>query len=140
MPETLSSARCPDAFVALAERLATAAGEAALSHFRKPLEVERKADESPVTIADREAETAMRTLIAESYPGHGVIGEEHGSEHAGAEYVWVLDPIDGTKRFISGHVQFGALVALLRNGAPSRGVVALPALGDRRVCPAGRPS
>ncbi len=140
MPETLSRARCPDAFVALAERLATAAGEAALSHFRKPLEVERKADQSPVTIADREAETAMRALIAEAYPDHGVIGEEFGPERAGADYVWVLDPIDGTRRFVSGHVQFGTLVALLSGGVPVLGLIDMPAMGERWIGAAGRPT
>ncbi len=140
MPETLSRARCPDAVVALAERLAAAAGEAALSHFRNPLEVERKADESPVTIADREAEATMRTLIAEAYPDHGVIGEEFSAERPEARYVWVLDPIDGTKRYISGHVQFGTLVALLSGGAPVLGLIDMPAMGERWIGAAGRPT
>ncbi len=140
MPETFSRERLPDDFVSLAERLATAAGEVALDHFRNPLEVERKADESPVTIADREAETAMRALIAEAYPGHGVIGEEFGPERAGADYVWVLDPIDGTKRYISGHVQFGTLVALLSGGAPVLGLIDMPAMGERWIGAAGRPT
>ena len=140
MLESNPHGRCPDAFVALAERLATAAGEAALGHFRAPLEVERKADESPVTIADREAEAAMRALIAEAYPEHGVIGEEFGPERAGADYVWVLDPIDGTRRFISGHVQFGTLVALLSGGAPVLGLIDMPAMGERWIGAAGRPT
>ena len=130
--------RCPDEFVALAERMATAGGEAALRHFRQPLEVERKADASPVTMADREAEAAMRALIAEAYPDHGVIGEEFGSERAGATYVWVLDPIDGTTRFISGHAQFGTLVALLGGGEPILGLIAMPALGERWIGASGR--
>ena len=140
MTETDPPESCPEAFVTLAERLADAAGEIARHYFRGAIEIERKDDESPVTVADREAEAAMRALIAESYPGHGVIGEEHGSEHAGAEYVWVLDPIDGTKRFISGHVQFGVLVALLRNGAPILGVIDMPAMGERWIGAAGRPT
>ncbi len=140
MLESNPHGRCPDAFVALAERLATAAGKAALGHFRNPLEVERKADQSPVTIADREAETAMRALIAEACPDHGVIGEEFGPERAEAAYVWVLDPIDGTKRFISGHAQFGTLVALLSGGAPLLGLIDMPALGERWVGAAGRPT
>jgi len=133
-------APCPEAFVTLAERLADAAGEIARGYFRQAIEIERKDDETPVTIADREAEAAMRALIAESFPDHGVVGEEHGSLRAGAEYVWVLDPIDGTKRFISGHVQFGALIALLRDGAPILGVIDMPAMGERWIGGAGRPT
>ncbi len=124
----------------LAERLADAAGEIARNYFRQPLEIERKADETPVTIADREAEAAMRSLIAESFPDHGVVGEEHGALRPDAEYVWVLDPIDGTKRFISGHVQFGTLIALLRNGAPILGAIDMPAMGERWIGAAGRPT
>jgi histidinol phosphatase-like enzyme (inositol monophosphatase family) len=136
MPET----PCPDAFVTLAERLAEAAGKIARGYFRQAIEIERKDDESPVTVADREAENAMRALIAESFPDHGVVGEEHGSERADTEYVWVLDPIDGTKRFISGHVQFGTLIALLREGAPLLGVIDMPAMGERWIGAAGRPT
>jgi histidinol phosphatase-like enzyme (inositol monophosphatase family) len=140
MPEASPHDRCPDDFVAFAERLATASGEIALRHFRRPLEVARKADESPVTIADREAEAAMRTLIAEAYPDHGVIGEEFGAERADARYVWVLDPIDGTKRFISGHVQFGTLIALLEGGVPRLGLIDMPAMAERWLGAAGRPT
>ena len=140
MSGTAPRAACPEVFVTLAERLADAAGEIARGHFRGAIEIERKDDESPVTIADREAEAAMRALIAESFPDHGVVGEEHGSEHTTAEYVWVLDPIDGTKRFISGHVQFGALIALLREGAPVLGVIDMPAMGERWIGAAGRPT
>ncbi len=136
----MSEPPCPDAFVRLAERLAEAAGEIARGYFRQAIEIERKDDESPVTIADREAETAMRALIAESFPDHGVVGEEHGSERADAEYVWVLDPIDGTKRFISGHVQFGTLIALLHEGAPLLGAIDMPAMGERWIGAAGRPT
>ena len=143
-PDTMAEAAprdsCPEAFVALAERLAEAAGSVALSHFRCPLEIERKDDESPVTVADREAEAAMRALIAESFPDHGVVGEEQAASRPEAEYVWVLDPIDGTKRFISGHVQFGALIALLHQGAPILGVIDMPAMGERWIGAAGRPT
>ena len=78
-----------------AHALADEAGAAALRYFRAGLDVEIKDDASPVTQADREAETAMRALIAETYPGHGIMGEEHGSERLDADLVWVLDPIDG---------------------------------------------
>ena len=140
MPEITPRAPCPAEFITLAERLAAVAGEIARAYFRRPLEVERKDDDSPVTVADREAEAAMRALVAESYPDHGVVGEEHGAERAEAEYVWVLDPIDGTKRFISGHVQFGTLIALLRDGAPVLGVIDMPAMGERWIGAAGRPA
>ena len=140
MSETTPRAACPEVFVTLAGRLADAAGAIARGHFRGAIEIERKDDESPVTIADREAEAAMRALIAESFPDHGVVGEEHGSERAGAEYVWVLDPIDGTRRFISGHVQFGTLIALLHQGAPVLGAIDMPAMGERWIGATGRPT
>jgi inositol-phosphate phosphatase/L-galactose 1-phosphate phosphatase/histidinol-phosphatase len=140
MSETATRAPCPEAFVTLAERLADAAGEIARGYFRRAIEIERKDDESPVTIADREAEAAMRALIAECFPDHGVTGEEHGTLRAEAEYVWVLDPIDGTKHFISGHVQFGTLIGLLREGAPVLGVIDMPAMGERWIGAAGRPT
>ena len=140
MSKTTPRAACPEVFVTLAGRLADAAGAIARGHFRGAIEIERKDDESPVTIADREAEAAMRALIAESFPDHGVVGEEHGSERAGAEYVWVLDPIDGTRRFISGHVQFGTLIALLHQGAPVLGAIDMPAMGERWIGATGRPT
>ncbi len=135
-PDTI----CPDAFVALAERLAEAARTVVRPYFRRPIDVSRKADQSPVTIADREAEAAMRTLIAEAFPEHGIIGEEHGAERGDAEYVWILDPIDGTKRFISGHPQFGTLIGLLRDGEPILGVIDMPMMDERWVGAAGRPT
>jgi histidinol phosphatase-like enzyme (inositol monophosphatase family) len=140
MAETEPRSPCPEVFVTLAERLADAAGEIARAYFRQTIEIERKDDESPVTVADREAEAAMRALIAESFPGHGVVGEEYGSLRAEAEYVWVLDPIDGTKRFISGHVQFGTLIALLHEGAPLLGAIDMPAMGERWIGATGRPT
>ena len=127
------SDRCPVDFVSLAERLATAAGVVALSHFRKPLEVERKADESPVTIADREAEEAMRGLIEKTFPDHGIMGEEHGSVRMDADFVWTLDPIDGTQSFVTGKPLFGTLIALTHNGRPVLGVIDMPALEERWV-------
>jgi len=126
--------------IALAERLAVAARDVVLGYFRRPVEVHVKPDESPVTIADREAETAMRRILAAERPAHGVVGEEHGAERADAEFVWVLDPVDGTKRFISGHVQFGTLIALLRRGRPILGLIEMPAMDERWLGVAGRPT
>ncbi len=131
---------CPVEFIALANRLADTARGVVLRYFRQSLAVEIKTDESPVTIADREAESAMRALIAKTFPDHGVVGEEHGQDRPDADYVWILDPIDGTKRFISGHPQFGALVGLLHRGRPILGVIDMPAMEERWLGAAGRPT
>jgi inositol-phosphate phosphatase/L-galactose 1-phosphate phosphatase/histidinol-phosphatase len=109
-------------------------------HFRRLQAVEDKDDLSPVTIADREAETAMRRLIAARFPDHGIIGEEFGREREGAEFVWVLDPIDGTKSFISGVPLFGTLVALARRGRPILGVIDQPISRERWIGAADRPT
>lgn len=106
-----------DAAVALAEGMADAARPIVLGYFRRGLRIERKFDASPVTVADREAEAAMRRLIEQIYPGHGIVGEEHGRVRETAKYVWVLDPIDGTKSFVTGKPLFGTLIALLRMGS-----------------------
>ena len=119
------------AFRPFAEELADAAGAAIRPYFRQRLEVEAKADASPVTVADRAAESAMRELIAARRPQDGIVGEEYGAERADAEYVWVLDPIDGTKAFISGLPTFGTLIALLHCGAPVLGVIDQPVSGER---------
>jgi histidinol phosphatase-like enzyme (inositol monophosphatase family) len=97
--------------------------------YRQPsVTVERKADQSPVTIADRGAEELMRARIAKRFPAHGVIGEEFGSERAEAEFVWVLDPVDGTKAFITGLPLWGTLIALLHHGPPVLGCIHQPVL------------
>lgn len=131
---------CPSEFIALAERLADTAGDVLMRHFRRPLGIDRKTDETPVTVADRDAESAMRSLIAGSFPGHGIIGEEHGSDRPGAEFVWVLDPVDGTKAFISGIPVFGTLIALLRGGRPILGVVDQPMTNERWIGAVGHPT
>jgi myo-inositol-1(or 4)-monophosphatase len=104
--------------------------------FRSALLVEAKGDASPVTRADREAEEAIRALLAETLPDHGVIGEEHGSERPDAEWVWVLDPIDGTRAFVTGRPIFGSLLGLLHRGKPVLGIIDQPITGERcRPCP-----
>lgn len=123
-----------------AHRLADAASAAALRYFRTDFDVELKDDASPVTKADREAETAMRALIAEAYPDHGILGEEHGSERLDAENVWVLDPIDGTRAFVNGIPLFATLIALVRDGKPVLGLNAYPALAERWLGVAGAPT
>jgi inositol-phosphate phosphatase/L-galactose 1-phosphate phosphatase/histidinol-phosphatase len=129
-----------DHFLSLAIDLADAAGEAIRPYFRQPLAVDDKPDLSPVTIADRAAEMAMRQLIAARFPAHGIIGEEFGRERAEAEYVWVLDPIDGTKSFISGVPLFGTLIALAHQGRPVLGIIDQPISRERWIGAAGHPT
>ena len=128
------------AYVALAEELADAAGAIARRYFRTRVTIDDKADQSPVTIADREAEATMRAMIEKRFPEHGIIGEEHGSRNAGASHVWALDPIDGTRSFVTGRPMFGSLVALCRDGRPIVGVVDCPAMEERWVGALGRPT
>ncbi len=129
---------CPQEFVTLAHRMADAAGEVIRKYFRRKIDIIGKDDNSPVTIADRDAEAAMRALIEAEFPSHGIIGEEHGTVQADAEYVWVLDPIDGTLSFISGSPTFGSLIALARNGVPIMGIIDQPISGERWVGANGR--
>jgi inositol-phosphate phosphatase/L-galactose 1-phosphate phosphatase/histidinol-phosphatase len=130
----------PDALIAFAERLADESGIIIRRYFRSGFEIIDKPDHSPVTIADREAEAAMRRLIGEHYPQHVVIGEEHGADRPDAEFVWVIDPIDGTKGFTCGRPLFGTLIALCRDGVPVVGIVDHPALRERWVGATGRPT
>ncbi len=121
-------------FTAFIGRLATASGETILPFFRTSLGVENKNtghDLDPVTEADRAAEAVMRRMIKENFPQHGIVGEEFGSERADAEYVWVLDPIDGTKSFIAGFPIWGTLIALMHNGTPVFGMMHQPYIGER---------
>lgn len=121
-------------FGAFIDRLATVSGETILPFFRTTLSVDNKGPAlnfDPVTEADRAAEAAMRKLIKSSFPDHGIVGEEFGSERADAEYVWVLDPIDGTKSFIAGFPIWGTLIALTRHGAPAFGMMHQPFIRER---------
>jgi len=111
------------------DRIAREAAKEIVPRFARPeLEVERKQDATPVTAADRDSETRLRELIRENYPAHGIVGEEFGEENADAEYVWVLDPIDGTKSFISGVPLFATLIAVMRDGQPIAGCIHQPVL------------
>jgi histidinol-phosphatase len=120
-------------FSAFVDELADVAGETILPFFRTALSIENKGKVGfdPVTAADHAAETAMRTLIRRTFPEHGIVGEEFGEERADAEYVWVLDPIDGTKSFISGMPAWGTLIALTRFGEPVYGMMNQPFIGER---------
>jgi myo-inositol-1(or 4)-monophosphatase len=115
-------------FSTFVDQLAKASGETILPFFRTSLAVENKLARGfdPVTVADRAAEDAMRALIRKNVPEHGILGEERGTERADAEYVWVLDPIDGTKSFISGMVAWGTLIGLMRFGEPVFGTMHQP--------------
>ncbi|HML10548.1 MAG TPA: histidinol-phosphatase [Stellaceae bacterium] len=136
--DLVGSAASLDAYIALANELADAAGAAIRPYFRTALAVDDKADLTPVTAADRAAEEAMRRLIAARFPEHGIIGEEYGREREDAEFVWVLDPIDGTKSFISGVPLFGTLIALARRGRPILGIIDQPISRERWLGAAGR--
>lgn len=125
---------------AFAESLATGVRQVSRRWFRHTLQVDTKADESPVTIADREVEAALRRHIAERFPEHGILGEELGRSHVDAEYVWSLDPIDGTRSFITGHPLWGTLIALLHRGTPVLGVIDMPVLDERWIGIAGEPT
>ena len=116
---------------ALAEALADAAGAVIRPYFRQKIAIDDKADASPVTIADRQAEQAMRALIEARFPSDGIFGEEFGTIREDAEWVWVLDPIDGTKSFISGIPLFGTLIALLHEGRPVLGIIDQPISRER---------
>src|SRR5690349_17093056 len=109
--------------------LAEQSGDFIRPLFGQPgLAIEAKADASPVTVADRGAEELIRARLAKKFPAHGIVGEEFGSERADAEFVWVLDPIDGTKAFITGVPLWGTLIALLHRGQPVLGCIHQPIL------------
>ncbi|KQV42764.1 MULTISPECIES: inositol monophosphatase family protein [unclassified Rhizobium] len=122
---------CPPAFLALAHAMADAATEVIRPWFRKRLAIDAKADASPVTIADRDAETVMRRMIEAAFPEHGIRGEEFGVCRTDADWIWVLDPIDGTKSFLSGSLAFGTQIALLHRGKPILGLINQPITGER---------
>jgi myo-inositol-1(or 4)-monophosphatase len=121
-------------FAAFVNELATVSGETILPFFRTALSIEDKGrggSFDPVTAADHAAETVMRALIRRTFPDHGIVGEEYGQERADAEYVWVLDPIDGTKSFISGMPAWGTLIGLMRSGEPVFGMMSQPFTRER---------
>jgi myo-inositol-1(or 4)-monophosphatase len=115
-------------FIQFTQALAKASGEIIRKYFRSDLHIETKADQTPVTIADRESERIMRQMIQARYPDHGIFGEEFEQINPDAEYQWVLDPIDGTKTFVSGTYLFGTLIALLQNEKPIIGAINNPVI------------
>jgi histidinol-phosphatase len=120
-------------FSSFVDQLANASGDTILPFFRTALAIENKkvGGFDPVTAADRAAEQTMRTLIRKQFPDHGILGEEYGSERTDAEYVWVLDPIDGTKSFIAGMPVWGTLIGLMRFGEPVFGMMNQPFTRER---------
>jgi inositol-phosphate phosphatase/L-galactose 1-phosphate phosphatase/histidinol-phosphatase len=123
-----------------AAEAARLAGAVIATYYRQPVANADKADASPVSRADEEAETIIRAAIAARFPRHGIIGEEYGSENPDAEYVWVIDPIDGTKAFLTGKPLFGTLIAVLQGGRPVVGVLYQPVLQELWLGVEGVPS
>jgi len=118
----------------IAIRAAEEGGKIALSHFKNTPKVVYKPDNSPVTIADKHAEQTMRKIITNSFPDHGIIGEEFPAINPGAKYQWTVDPIDGTKSFVRGIPTWGVLIAVLQNNKPIIGVYNSPATGEIFTC------
>ena len=119
-----------DTLLAFALDAAWQAGRLTLAHFQTGIKPERKADNSPVTLADRQSEQKLRELIGTYWPDHGIIGEEFGQSQGKSRYTWILDPIDGTKSFVSGVPLYAVLVALVEDENPVLGVVHFPGLNE----------
>ena len=121
-----------DALLAFALDAAWQAGRVTLGHYQTGLAAERKADNSPVTLADRQAEQKLRDLITTAWPDHALIGEEYGHQPGRSDsgYTWIIDPIDGTKSFISGVPFYAVLLALVKDEQPLLGVMNFPALNE----------
>lgn len=113
-----------------AQAMAELACASARGYFRGTLGVEFKADSSPVTQADKGVEAEVRAYLAEHFPDHGIFGEEHGANGVDKDQLWIIDPIDGTRSFLSGNPLFGFLLAHLDKGSPQIGVVGMPALNE----------
>jgi myo-inositol-1(or 4)-monophosphatase len=127
-----------ESYIAAAEAAAAAAAAVIRPLFRSGLPADLKADESPVTAADRGAEQAARAVLAAQFPAHGILGEEFGLQNGESRLRWVIDPIDGTRAFITGRPTFGVLVALMDGGRPVVGVIDQPVTGERWIGAAGR--
>ncbi len=113
-----------------ATEIAERAAELAYSYFRKPILIEMKENQTPVTVADKKTEEFIRKSLLEAFPGFGILGEELGEESTHNQYVWTVDPIDGTRSFVRGIPLFGTLIGLLDRGEPIGGIMVLPALQE----------
>lgn len=118
-------------FLDKALEAADAASVPIMARFHGSFEVEFKDDQTPVTVADLEAEQEIRRVIGTAFPHHGIYGEEYGAEHEDAEYLWLIDPIDGTKSFVRGHSMFSTQIALMHNGEVVLGVSNAPLAEER---------
>jgi inositol-phosphate phosphatase/L-galactose 1-phosphate phosphatase/histidinol-phosphatase len=128
---TEPSAQFLERCLLVAFEAAEAARDVTSRYFRSALAVDSKSDESPVTKADREAELAARAVFGKHFPEHGVIGEEFEPKDPDAEFTWIVDPIDGTKQFVTGNVGFGSLFALAQDGRPLLGLIDMPMKHER---------
>lgn len=120
-------------WLAVAEAALDASGAAIRRYFRAGVDAEQKDDESPVTVADREAEQMLRAALTAAFPDHGLLGEEFPATKPDARYIWVIDPIDGTRAFITGRPSFCTLLGLLEDGVPILGLIDQPVTGERWV-------
>ena len=122
-----------DEFISFANILADESAKVIMEYFRQTLTIENKDDDTPVTIADKKSELKIRELINKAYPSHGILAEEFDNTNLDSEYVWVIDPIDGTRSFIAGHKDFGTLIALLYKKKPVLGIINCPAHNERWI-------
>jgi inositol-phosphate phosphatase / L-galactose 1-phosphate phosphatase / histidinol-phosphatase len=129
-----------DGDITLIHRLAEAAGAAIRPYFRAEFGLESKSDATPVTLADRAAEAAVRAILETERPSDGIIGEEYGTVRENASRQWVIDPIDGTTSFVAGRPIFGTLIALMEDGWPVLGLIDQPILKERWVGAVGQPT
>ena len=120
-------------YLNFANKLADVASITSMQYFRTSLDIENKSDETPVTIADKNTELKLRSMIEKKYPDHGILGEEFDSINPDAEFIWVIDPIDGTRSYIAGHKDFGNLISLTQNKKPIIGIINCPAHDERWV-------
>jgi histidinol phosphatase-like enzyme (inositol monophosphatase family) len=127
-------------FAVSAASMTDVSGELIRTHQQNPFDIEIKDDGSPVTSVDKAAEMSIRNIIAELHPDHGIIGEEYEPSAADSEFVWVIDPIDGTLPFLAGFPVFGTLIALLHNGTPVLGVIDMPMTRERWIGGSNLPS
>ncbi len=129
MPQAITETAMKE-LLATALRAVRAARELILSYYDGEIDVEIKADQTPVTVADRRAEQVIRATLGEAYPEHGIFGEEYGRDSDAADYLWLVDPIDGTKSFVKGYGMFSTQIALMHSGELVLGVSCAPAMNE----------
>ena len=122
-----------DEYISFANFLANESAKITMKYFRKNIDIENKKDDSPVTIADKESELKIRELIEKEYSNHGILAEEFESKNLESDFLWVIDPIDGTRSYIAGHKDFGTLIALLYKKNPIIGIIDCPAHKERWI-------